>query len=185
MSEARKYKLALHVTHQYTSQVPEEVLGAVFGNVGTMIALAIGAPDAEVIGREYEPIFTPNDLINQERQHMYLKLMIDGMTSTPFSAFSLTRITGNTGNGPKAIELSREKYGQDREYVEEKIRAWVERKFDLGMAIAEENRRKKAEEDAKAAKLEAETTPVASVLEKTLPSVNVANSENMPQSGNQ
>ncbi len=184
LSEARKYKLALHVTHQYTSQVPEEVLGAVFGNVGTMIALAIGAPDAEVIGREYEPVFTPNDLINQERQHMYLKLMIDGMTSSPFSAFSLTRITGNTGNGPRAIELSREKYGQEREYVEEKIRAWVERKFDLGMAIAEENRRKKALEDAKLA------AEAVNASQPSQPSVPVdqgheANVVDQPESGNQ
>lgn len=143
LSEARKYRLSLHLAHQYTSQVPEEILNAVFGNVGTMISFAIGAPDAETLAREYAPVFNENDLISLERQHMYLKLLIDGQTSKPFSALSLPRLGGETGNGQKAIAASREKYGQDRAYVEEKIKLWVERKFDLGMAIAEEVRAKK------------------------------------------
>lgn len=143
LSEARKYKFCLHLTHQYTAQLPEEILDAVFGNVGTMISFALGAPDAEVLEQEFAPVFTQNDLISLERQHIYLKLMIDGMTSTPFSAKSMQRLEINNGTGQRAINASREKYGQDKAYVEEKIKMWVERKFDLGMAIAEENRVKK------------------------------------------
>ena len=140
LSEARKYRLSLHLTHQYTLQLPEEILNAVFGNVGTIISFAVGAPDAEILAKEFAPVFDENDLISLERQHMYLKLMIEGQTSKPFSALSMPRITDLTNNGAKAKELSRETYGQDRQYVEERIRQWVERKFDLGMAIAEENR---------------------------------------------
>lgn len=147
LSEARKYRLSLHLTHQYTSQLPEEILNAVFGNVGTMISFGVGAPDAEVLAREFAPVFDENDLISLEKQHMYLKLMIDGMTSAPFSAISMQRLEDITSNGKKAIDASREKYGQDREYVEDKIRMWVERKFDLGMAIAEENRAKNLGKD--------------------------------------
>ncbi len=148
LSEARKYRLGLHLTHQYTSQVPEEILSAVMGNVGTMISFAIGAPDAEVLATEFAPVFDENDLISLERQQMYLKLLIDGQTSKPFSAKSLQALPGGTGNGAKALEASRVKYGQDKAYVEEKIKLWVERKFDLGMAIAEEMRNKKPTQES-------------------------------------
>lgn len=138
LSEARKYRLCLHLAHQYTSQVPEEILNAIFGNVGTMISFAIGAADAEILAKEFAPVFDENGLISLERQHMYLKMLIDGQTSKPFSAVSLPRIEGGTSNGQVAVQMSRNKYGQDKTYVEEKIKLWVERKFDLGMAIAEE-----------------------------------------------
>ena len=143
LSESRKYKLGLHITHQYTSQVPEDILNAVFGNVGTMICLALGAPDALVLAKEFAPIFSENDLISLERQQMYLKLLIDGVTSQPFSARSLPRMEGSTGNAQAAFEMSRQKFGQDKDYVEERIKLWVERKFDLGMAIAADKRSQK------------------------------------------
>ena len=121
LSEARKYRLSLHLTHQYTAQVPEEILNAVFGNVGTMIAFGVGAPDAYLLSKEFTPVFGENDLISLERQHIYLKLMIDGMTSHPFSAISMQAIQDLTPNRHQAIEASREKYGQDKAFVEDKI----------------------------------------------------------------
>ncbi|PIS23174.1 hypothetical protein COT49_01605 [candidate division WWE3 bacterium CG08_land_8_20_14_0_20_40_13] len=142
LSEARKYRLALHLTHQYTAQIPEEMQMAVFGNVGTIIALTLGAQDAKILEPEFAPVFNENDLINLEAHHFYIKLIIDGMTSAPFSGVSLPPPSKEQAAGFKdrIIDLSRKKYSRPLAEIEEKIRTWIERPFDLGMAIAEEHR---------------------------------------------
>src|SRR5690606_30529843 len=85
LSEARKYKLNLTIAHQYIEQMSDEVRAAVFGNVGTMMTFRVGATDAEYLEKEYAPAFTAEDLVNLDRYQIYLKLMIDGMASAPFS----------------------------------------------------------------------------------------------------
>src|SRR6201999_2730943 len=92
LSEARKYKLNLTIAHQYIEQMSEEVRAAVFGNVGTMITFRVGAYDAEVLEKEFAPQFTAEDLVNLGRFQIYLKLMIDGVSSPPFSATTLNPI---------------------------------------------------------------------------------------------
>jgi hypothetical protein len=91
LSEARKYKLSLFITHQYIHQLQEPVRKAIFGNVGTIISFRVGAEDAEYLAREFHPAFVEKDLINLPRYSMYLKLMIDGATSQPFSATALSK----------------------------------------------------------------------------------------------
>lgn len=59
------------------------------GNVGTLISFRIGADDAHVLAREFEPVFVPHDLMNLANHDIYLKLMIDGTPSRPFSATAL------------------------------------------------------------------------------------------------
>ncbi len=147
LSESRKYKLGLYLTHQFTAQLPEELLKAVYGNVGTIATFSLGAPDAKALANEFAPYFTAEDIISLERFEMYIKLMINGMTSIPFSGRILLpwvkdeAIAPITSNREKALALSRQKYGVDKEYVEEKTRKWVDTKFDKGMAIALEYKR--------------------------------------------
>lgn len=147
LSESRKYKLGLYLTHQFTAQLPEEMLKAVYGNVGTIATFSLGAPDAKTLALEFAPYFTAEDIISLERFQMYVKLMVNGMTSTPFAGRILLpwlkeeQIVPMTGNREKVLHLSRQKYGTDRNYVEDKISRWVDTQFDKGMAIALENRR--------------------------------------------
>lgn len=142
LSEARKYRLCLHLTHQYTAQLPDEVREAVFGNVGTMIAFALGAPDAAALAPEFAPSFTENDLISLERHHIYIKLMIDGVTEAPFSAVTDPPPTEKVGRRLEVVERSQRKYGGEVGVVEERVRRWTEKQFDLGAALAEETREK-------------------------------------------
>jgi hypothetical protein len=143
LSEARKYKLSLHLTHQYTAQLPEEMLDGVFGNVGTIVSFALGAPDAKIMEPEFEPVFDANDLINLEAYNIYVKMMIDGMTSLPFSAQTLSPPEAKDPSPKqKVIEYSRNTYGTSREDVERRITKWFDYKFDLGKAIAESHRDK-------------------------------------------
>ncbi|NTU99065.1 type IV secretion system DNA-binding domain-containing protein [Candidatus Falkowbacteria bacterium] len=128
LSEARKYHLNLIMAHQYVEQLGEKVEAAVFGNVGTLVIFRIGAADAEKLVKEFEPVFTEEDMVNLPKYEFYIKLMIDGVTSTPFSARGLRPLTEaeKTGNLDKVIRVSRERYAQQRDVVEEKIRRWHE-----------------------------------------------------------
>src|SRR5574343_474568 len=130
LSEARKYRLNLTVAHQYTAQLEKKdgskVRDAVFGNVGTMVIFRVGADDAEFLEKEFEPEFMAQDLVNLPNYHVYLKLMIDGITSRPFSASTLPPIkvdlTANVKD--KIIESSRKLYTKPREEVENEIIRW-------------------------------------------------------------
>ena len=130
LSEARKYRLNLIIAHQYTAQLSNEngtaVRDAVFGNVGTMIIFRVGADDAEFMEKEFEPEFTAQDLVNLPNYHVYLKLMIDGVTSRPFSASTLPpmKIDLSAGVKEKIIESSRALYARPREEVEAEISKW-------------------------------------------------------------
>lgn len=77
------------MAHQYIEQLDEPIRKAVFGNVGTVISFKVGATDAEYLAKEFYSTFTESDFIHLPRYHMYLKLMIGGTTSEPFSAISL------------------------------------------------------------------------------------------------
>ncbi|HDQ88658.1 MAG TPA: ATP-binding protein, partial [candidate division WWE3 bacterium] len=143
LSESRKYKLGLYLTHQYTAQLPDELLQAVLGNVGTIASFSLGAPDAKVMSNEFAPFFDQQDLISMERFNIYIKLMIDGMTSMPFSARILvpweegSEIVPKSGNKEATLELSRQKYGVSVDLVKTEINKWTETQFDKGKAIVD------------------------------------------------
>lgn len=122
LSEARKYKLNLTIAHQYIEQMDEVVRPAVFGNVGTMITFRVGATDAEVLEQEFAPVFTVEDLVNMGAYQIYLKLMIDGLSSAPFSARTLNAIPHpDTSYVQEIIAASREQYARPRAEVEDII----------------------------------------------------------------
>jgi len=124
LSEARKYRLNLTIAHQYIEQLDERVQAAVFGNVGTLVCFRVGAADAEVLVKEFTPRFTEEDLVNLPKYHVYLKLMIDGVSSDPFSATTLPPLAINTGVRENVIKVSRERYASTRQQVEDKIMRW-------------------------------------------------------------
>jgi CxxC-x17-CxxC domain-containing protein len=128
LSEARKYRLNLVLAHQYIEQLSEKVKPAVFGNVGTLVVFRVGAADAEELVKEFTPTFTEEDIVNLPKYEMYLKLMIDGIASSPFSAIGLPplKVDERTNNMERVIDNSREKYASDRASVEEKIMRWHE-----------------------------------------------------------
>ncbi|MBX4189044.1 type IV secretion system DNA-binding domain-containing protein [Candidatus Parcubacteria bacterium] len=127
LSEARKYKLNLTVAHQYIEQMSEEVRAAVFGNVGTMITFRVGAYDAEVLEKEFAPVFTMEDLVNLGSYQIYLKLMIDGIGSQPFSARTLPPIAKpDISNVSNILESSRTAFARPRDMVEKIIAEWYE-----------------------------------------------------------
>ncbi len=125
LSEARKYKLNLTIAHQYIEQMEEKVRAAVFGNVGTMIVFRVGAYDAEVLEKEFLPQFTAEDLVNLGIYQIYLKLMIDGVTSPPFSSTTMPPIAKpEHSNASEVIKTSRLQFASPRADVERVIEEW-------------------------------------------------------------
>ncbi len=139
LSEARKYRLCLTVAHQYTAQLVTKESSAmrdsIFGNVGTMIVFRVGADDADFLEKEFAPEFTPEDIVNLPNYKIYLKLMIDGITSRPFSAKTIPPLVkgGNKDTEMEVIRSSRELYCRTREEVEEEINKWS------GMSLGDSN----------------------------------------------
>jgi len=121
LSEARKYRLSLVLAHQYIKQLPEELISAVFGNVGTIMAFRVGTEDAEILEKQFSPVFSKIDLLNIPNYNLYLKLLIDGYVSEPFNIRTLPPNPSNKELADKIIELSMLKYGRPLEEIERLI----------------------------------------------------------------
>ncbi len=140
LSEARKYRLNLVVGHQYIGQLIQDkstkVRDAIFGNVGTLVVFRVGAEDAEFLVKEFEPIFTEVDIVNLPKYAILLKLMINGVASDPFSAMTLPPNPNFlTGNIEKVLKVSRERYANPVEEVEEKISRWMGAEYHQESAV--------------------------------------------------
>lgn len=110
LSEARKYRLDLILANQYTAQIPEELMAAIFGNVGTLMTFIVGAQDAEYLAKEYGERFTQEDLLALGNYQALLKLYIDGVTTSPFMTYTLPLPRSANNNREKVIRVSKERY---------------------------------------------------------------------------
>jgi hypothetical protein len=127
LSEARKYHLSLTVAHQYVEQMSEAVRAAILGNVGTMIIFRVGAVDAEIFEKEFAPQFTAEDIVNLGVFQVYMRLMIDGVGSKPFSAISMAPIPiPHRSFRDEILDASRKTKAQTRVSVETDIFKWHE-----------------------------------------------------------
>jgi hypothetical protein len=125
LSEARKYKLDLILAHQYLKQLPQEIQGAIFGNVGNIITCRISPDDAEFMKNKFEPIFNIQDLINIDNLNAYISVLVNGRPARPFSIrLPLDEYVKNAGSkeiGQAIREISKLKYGRPREEIETEI----------------------------------------------------------------
>ncbi len=150
LSEARKFHLSLVIGHQYIAQLPEEVRNAIFGNIGTLAVFRVGAGDAEWLEKEFEPEFTANDLVNLSKYNIYIKLMIDGITSKAFSAETLPPAPMSEGYGlaETILKNNHERFSTPREEVQKMIsEEWAEK--EEAEEAARQLKMKKKQEKAK------------------------------------
>ncbi len=89
LSESKKFRLSLILAHQYLDQIDRKTVSAIFGNVGSILSFRIGARDAEYLAKEFYPLFRVEDLVHLPAFHIYIKLMLDGVTSKAFSAVTV------------------------------------------------------------------------------------------------
>jgi type IV secretory pathway TraG/TraD family ATPase VirD4 len=126
LSEARKYKLNLIIAHQYIGQLVKNndtaIRDAVFGNVGTTISYRIGVDDAELIAKQFEPVFDEYDVVNIPKYTAYAKMLIDNANPPAFNISFEIEPEGSEEMMKAVIELSRLKYGKSKEDVEREIK---------------------------------------------------------------
>jgi hypothetical protein len=127
LSESRKYGLGVQLTNQYLAQLPETIKNAVLGNVGTMISFEVGAEDAELLAKEFEPIEAA-DFMGLPRFNFYVKLMVNGKTSQPFSGKSLppAEAHGSETMDRTVLALNQLAYGLPQLLVQEKIKEQIQ-----------------------------------------------------------
>jgi hypothetical protein len=126
LAEARKYRLNVTLGHQYLEQLPADIQHAIFGNVGTLISFRVGSKDARALEEEFGPEFSAFDLENLGPYHVAVKLAVDGITTRPFSAFTLPAAVPEPDHrAARIIEHSRHTYGMKRELVEQQLNTWL------------------------------------------------------------
>jgi len=123
LSESRKYRLCLTLAHQFIKQLPEKISSAVFGNVGSILAMRVGADDADFLVKQFTPVFDQNDLINIDNFNAYAKLIVNNLTAKPFNIAIYPAPKANEEIKEALKELSRLKYGRDRDLVEREIKS--------------------------------------------------------------
>lgn len=126
LSEARKYGLGMIMANQFISQLEEQVKAAIIGNIGTLMTYRVGVEDANILQREYTPVFNETDLTNIGAQNVYVKTIVSGTPVPPFSMNVWRDLKQERANGSSEVarmvkELSRLKYGRDVEEVSEEI----------------------------------------------------------------
>lgn len=122
LSEARKYKLSLTVAHQFIAQLPEEIRDAVFGNVGSKIAMRVGTTDAEFLEKQFAPIFTAKDLEQLPNYNAVASMLVKGVPVQPFTLESEPPPQLDYSRIELMKQYSYERYGRSREEVEQEIR---------------------------------------------------------------
>ena len=122
LSEARKYKLSLTIAHQFIAQLEDKIKNAVFGNVGSLAAFRVGANDAEFLKKQFEPVFSENDLMNLDNLNAYVKLLAHGRPLKPFNIMVPFPPPGDTGRIETLKQLSYMRFGADRTEVDARIR---------------------------------------------------------------
>lgn len=125
LSEARKYRTHMILSHQYTAQLPDEILAAVIGNVGSMAVFQIGTDDAELFERQLGGDVTAANLMNIPKYHAYCRLLMGGMPSPPFSMTTIPPNQSRANRSGSVRRRSRQQYAKRREHVDAEIRRQV------------------------------------------------------------
>lgn len=121
LSEARKYHLCLIIAHQFIGQLSEDISKAVFGNVGSICSFRVGAEDAEFLEKQFEPVFSANDLVNVDNRNLFAKILVNNELTKPFNMKTNPPTPGDQKIANYLKELSRLKYGRDSKIINREI----------------------------------------------------------------
>jgi hypothetical protein len=124
LSEARKYRLALTLAHQYTAQLGDELRSAVLGNVGTLLCLRVGFEDARLLSEQLYPL-APHSLTELDPHRAWVRRLSGGTMLEPTFAELCGPATPRQGRGVTVLQESRRKFATPRETVERNIATWL------------------------------------------------------------
>ena len=125
LSEARKYRSCLVLSHQYIDQLPLAIRQAVFGNVGTLLSFRVGYADAEVLEKEFGKAFPATAIADLNRYEAIVKLLENGTNREPFRAKMFPPLENRIARKDKLIMRSRERFSMKRTVIEDKLKRWM------------------------------------------------------------
>jgi len=126
LSEARKYRLNLTLAHQFLGQLSPRIQKTIFGNVGSIVNFRSGSEDADILRKEYDPIFTERDILNLGVREFYCKMSINGEITQAFSGKTLSAVDNPNNLSKECIDFSRKTYCQPLAVVKKVIAEWEE-----------------------------------------------------------
>ncbi len=152
LSEARKYRLSLIVANQYISQIDEKIKEAIFGNVGTIVTFGLGHDDSQIISDQFKNLITPDDVLSLPKFKAYTKLVIDGISSNPFSmsTFPLPSPLQAEEIKEKIRKQSRQRYWMEKSRLESLIKNRSEKNFSKTAKAVEKAQEKVQQKTEKA-----------------------------------
>ncbi len=121
LSESRKYRTPFVLSHQFLDQLDDATRAAVFGNVGSMLCFQVGAEDAEILAKQLGADATEYDLMNLPKFTAYLRLLIDGLPSRPFSMTTLEPAKIRQHRVDAIRRVSRQQFGRPIALVEREL----------------------------------------------------------------
>jgi len=120
LSEARKWRLCLSLSHQFIGQLDEQLREAVLGNVGSLIAFRIGAKDADRIASEMG-LENADALTALPNFDAWVTLMKGGNPAGAQRVRTQTPLPENMGTLPAVVARTRARHTRSRVDVERKI----------------------------------------------------------------
>ncbi len=129
LSEARKYRLSITLSHQYVDQLSIPVRQAVFGNVGSMICFRVGNTDGEVLAGEFGAEYSSSQFVDLAKFEILAKLYRGGVQQAPIRIRTRIEIVKHSADGWRLVDLCRARFSTPREHVESKITRWIARNF--------------------------------------------------------
>lgn len=130
LSEARKFKLGLTIANQFFGQLTDKIRESVLANAGTLVFFRVGPKDAAVCKQAMDS-FEEKDFQYVSKGNAYVKLLIEGAPSKPFSLHVDLKLVNpfeaNKEMAARIREYSRNTYGKDAKeienYINEKYRS--------------------------------------------------------------
>jgi len=105
-------------------QIPEEIMAAIVGNVGSLMSFQVGIADAKYLTEQMGADVLVNDLLMLPKYNAYMRLLNDGMPTTAFKIKSLASVgeLHDEVGVAKIKRVSRQRYNNKRAMVEQQIK---------------------------------------------------------------
>jgi hypothetical protein len=128
LEEARKYHLCLTLAHQHMGQLSDRLRTAVLGNAGSILAFRVGSADAEILAKEFNGEFAPSQFTELANFTVCAKVLANGDATQPFIGWTLPDADVGFNRKDTIIRCSRERYGTRKEFIEERLKRWIQPK---------------------------------------------------------
>jgi hypothetical protein len=81
--------------------------------------------DAELIAKEFANTFIPGQYVELDRYYIFIRLLENGVASTPFAAKTLPSLSNRHIRRRTIIRRTRERFAADRIDVERRLNRWI------------------------------------------------------------